>query len=125
MILDCCHSAGVDRDVIPLTRHSPRHFQNPPSISSDYDHDIISTTYRRYTEAPGFRGQDLDSHVSLAACSSWQTAAEDTVVNPPRGYFTRALTEVLRASLISELTYKSVIQQVADRMKTMIARRQG
>ena len=54
-----------------------------------------------------------------------QSAGEDTDVNPPRGYFTRALTEVLRSSLISELTYKSVIRQVADKMKAKLVHHRG
>ena len=119
MILDCCHSAGADREGEFVNTQdllqgngSIRQYINPPPIPTDCDSEIISDLPRGMVKVPGFQGQDLESHVCLAACSASQKAKEDRKVFPPRGFFTKALTAVLRDSEISELTYLSFINKI-------------
>ena len=121
LILDCCHSAGADRQGNPSTFSGVtniRQYRDPPHIPSDCDSESVSSLPRGQMKVPGFQGQDLESHICLAACSSSQLAGEDRTHKPPRGYFTLALTAVFRESEISELTYMSAISKVSAKIKS-------
>ena len=114
LILDSCHSAGADRDP---SETDVRQLLKSPPIPVDCDRDIVSKHDRGFDIAPGFQGQDLGSHVCIAACSTSQKAKEDRYVDPPRGIFTRAVTEIFRQTELSELTYTSLIPRVYERIK--------
>ena len=115
MILDSCHSGGASRDFELLNSevYRIREFLELPSIPLDCDSDIVRSETRGASQTAGFQGQDLDSHIAIAACSSNQSAAEDSSSVPIRGVFTRAFTAVLREKNISEMTYKSLISHIS------------
>ncbi|PBL03171.1 hypothetical protein ARMGADRAFT_6380 [Armillaria gallica] len=109
LILDCCHSAGINRggDDVPNTRS--RQLFKPPKISPDCD-----STIRSFVPASqvvpitsGFSGTPWDSHILLAACSRLQTAKEVD----GKGLFTHALLKVMRErhAARGELTYQSLM----------------
>ncbi|KAK0194156.1 caspase domain-containing protein [Armillaria mellea] len=109
LILDCCHSAGINRggDDVPNARS--RQLFRPPKISPDCD-STIRTSVPASQVVPvtsGFSGTPWDSHILLAACSRLQTAKEVD----GKGLFTHALLKVIRDrhAARGELTYQSLM----------------
>ncbi|SJL10034.1 uncharacterized protein ARMOST_13416 [Armillaria ostoyae] len=112
LILDCCHSAGINRggdsNDAPNTRS--RQLLQPPKVSPDCDSTIWSLAPKTQAVA-GFAGTPRDSHVLLAACSRSQTAKEVD----GKGLFTRALLKVMRERSMAkgELTYTSLMRSLS------------
>ncbi|KAK0223599.1 caspase domain-containing protein [Armillaria fumosa] len=109
LILDCCHSAGINRGGGDAPNTRSRQLFKPPPISPDCD-----STIRRFVPASqvvpvtsGFSGTPWDSHILLAACSRLQTAKEVD----GKGLFTHALLKVMRGrhAAQGELTYQSLM----------------
>ncbi|KAK0236293.1 caspase domain-containing protein [Armillaria nabsnona] len=109
LILDCCHSAGINRggESNDAPNMRSRQVLQPPKVSPDCDSAIWSLAPTTQAVA-GFAGTPRDSHVLLAACSRSQTAKEVD----GKGLFTRALLKVMRESSMTrgELTYTSLMR---------------
>ncbi len=109
LILDCCHSAGINRGGGDAPNTRSRQLFKPPKISPDCDSTIRSfvPTSQVVPVASGFSGTPWDSHILLAACSRLQTAKEVD----GKGLFTQALLKVMRERNVArgELTYKSLM----------------
>jgi len=121
LILDSCHSGGANRDDEDCNSkgYYSRQYLNPPPIPQDCDSDIVISEARAAKQAPGFQGQDLDSHVAIAACSSLQSAFENRDSGRSRGIFTQALTTVLREKgATSEMTYISLISHISAKIQS-------
>ncbi|KAK0219794.1 caspase domain-containing protein [Armillaria nabsnona] len=121
LILDCCHSAGMNRGVgiggpDPTSQHrSRRLFHDQIKVSAKCDSDIYSRPIDRYRPCDGdeiqvtcFSGSLWDSHVLLAACSRHQYAWEVH----EEGLFTTALLKVLEEDTAHELTYQSLMHRL-------------
>ncbi|KAK0498876.1 caspase domain-containing protein [Armillaria luteobubalina] len=109
LILDCCHSAGLNRSFDPAVRQRQILSSIPIEISLDCDSAIysrqeISASGEAITKS-GFSGSLWYSHVLLAACSRREFALEEY----QEGVFTRALLNVLNNNDLKKLTYRSLI----------------
>ncbi|KAK0194511.1 caspase domain-containing protein [Armillaria mellea] len=107
LILDCCHSAGLNRGVNPDVRPRQIFTSIPIEISPDCDSAIYSREIRQSssgeaTNKSGFSGSLWYSHVLLAACSRREISIEEY----QEGVFTRALLKALYDNNIKELTLK-------------------
>ncbi|KAK0500061.1 caspase domain-containing protein [Armillaria luteobubalina] len=109
LILDCCHSAGINRGGGDASNTRSRQLFKPPPISPDCDSNIWSIVPASQVVAvtSGFSGTPWDSHILLAACSRLQTAKEVD----GKGLFTHALLKVMRErhAAQGELTYQSLM----------------
>ena len=120
LFLDSCHSGGANRDGghFGSKGYRNRQYLNPPLIPQNCDSDIVKSGARGADQAFGFQGQDLDSHIAIAACSSEQSAFEVPGSTPPCGVFTRALTTVLREKSTSQMSYISLISHISAKIKS-------
>ncbi|PBK84033.1 hypothetical protein ARMGADRAFT_1088731 [Armillaria gallica] len=118
LILDCCHSAGLNRGAKADPSEQARGLDELLTISAECDSNIISPDcWRSMREGYSSAGSEVhegfctswDSHVLLAACSRGQSAMEKN----NEGCFTSALLKVMKKVPIADLTYKSLI----DRLK--------
>ncbi|KAK0484997.1 caspase domain-containing protein [Armillaria novae-zelandiae] len=109
LILDCCHSAGINRGGGDAPNTRSRQLFKPPSMSPDCDSTIWSSVPAPQVlpVTSGFSGTPWDSHILLAACSRLQTAKEID----GKGLFTHALLKVMRErhAARGELTYQSLM----------------
>ncbi|KJA15521.1 hypothetical protein HYPSUDRAFT_48284 [Hypholoma sublateritium FD-334 SS-4] len=117
-IFDCCHSGGLSRDLDPMSdRPKSRHMPNPPPLLEGTDMDILGRSNSLTFNVPG----DISAYVHIAAVSRTKRAEEGTNLEEKLsgGYFTTFLLEVLKSSptAIEELSYKTLINQVYERMK--------
>ena len=110
MILDCSFSREIDEEV-----PGERRITNSPVLRPSLDEHLASQLPGGLVKIPGFLGQDLHSHVCLAACSSSNTKRAHEIDG--RGVFTRALMAVLRGSVPNKrhLTYVELVQEVRER----------
>ncbi|PBK81397.1 hypothetical protein ARMGADRAFT_1068548 [Armillaria gallica] len=120
LILDCCHSAGLNRDFNPAVRHRQIPSSGPIEISPDcdlaiYSREICKSHSGEAIPKSGFSGSLWYSHVLLAACSRRESAIEEY----QEGVFTRALLKVLEENNIKELTYQSLMQHVVGALKDL------
>ncbi|PBK63211.1 hypothetical protein ARMSODRAFT_1007875 [Armillaria solidipes] len=117
LILDCCHSAGLNRSSNSALQ--PRRISSSLiKISPDCDSAIYSREIRKSRSAEaitksGFSGSLWYSHVLLAACGRRESAMEEY----KEGVFTRALLNVLEENNLKELTYQSLMQYVVSMLK--------
>ncbi|KAK0451477.1 caspase domain-containing protein [Armillaria borealis] len=109
IILDCCHSAGINRSLPSRTK---RQLLDTQVISARCDSDIYTRrsndSYHKSSgekDNSGFSGALWDSHILLAACGRNQYAWEEN----ERGLFTDALLEGMEKTPISQLTYRSLM----------------
>ncbi|TDL22051.1 hypothetical protein BD410DRAFT_840169 [Rickenella mellea] len=107
LIMDCCHSASATRDP-NCTGLVPRQILNPPAIIVKDWH--VSSQSRGAAVAPGFGGQNQESHVLLAACGREELAWENPKTQ--RGLFTTALLEALSESDLCDLTYNTLFRKI-------------
>lgn len=104
MILDCAFSGDYNTDKCFVDRADC----DNSALVVELDEELTSQIPYGLFKIPGFMGQDLSSHICLAACSSLQPAREIH----GRGVFTTALTGVLRGSIGSHLTYSQLIYEI-------------
>ncbi|SJL12686.1 uncharacterized protein ARMOST_16117 [Armillaria ostoyae] len=112
-ILDCCHSSGVTRSLIPL--NGVRSVDLLPDTSI---RDMFDAPHIRLRDSPGYRSvyeadwrPDMDSHVVLAGCREYESAKEQKGPNGYNGVFTQALIDTLRhGNLSEEATYLDLVQ---------------
>ncbi len=117
LILDCCHSGGVCRDVPePGARTSPRMVQATLE-------DMLVVGKKNLQHYPGYRSilakdwlPDMNSHVVLAACRDYEYAKAkavkraDGTVAGYIGIFTDSLVRVLRSGHCKkETTYAELV----------------
>lgn len=114
LILDCCHSAGIDRGVIvgPGAGAKAREIGDGEiTISARCDFSIYSGRTSRSrkssqsTTNTNFSGSLWDSHILLAACGRNQKAWE----KQKKGLFTHALLQAVRETPRTYLTYRSLM----------------
>ncbi|KAK0220089.1 caspase domain-containing protein [Armillaria fumosa] len=114
LILDCCHSAGIDRGAIvgPGAGAKAREIGNEEiTISAGCDFSLYSgrTSGSRKsspaTNTTNFSGSLWDSHILLAACGRNQKAWE----KQKKGLFTHALLQAVRGTPGAYLTYRSLM----------------
>ncbi|KAK0452256.1 caspase domain-containing protein [Armillaria borealis] len=114
LILDCCHSAGIDRGAIvrPGPDAKAREIGDEEiTISAQCDSSIYSgrtSGFRKSsqsTNTTNFSGSLWDSHILLAACGRNQKAWE----TQKKGIFTRALLQAVRETPGAYLTYRSLM----------------
>jgi len=115
LILDCCCSGGLNRNVFDgsdARNHLvPRRISNLPPIDPDIDSKIISHDSRSGGISQGFSGKFYGSHVLLAACGRDEVAYED-----PRkggGLFTYSLLKTLSSSGVHDLTYTALMHSLS------------
>ncbi len=107
LILDCCHSAGMNRAF--STDWTARYISKPPPISGAVDRHLCSTASRGLKISKDLQAMaSSESHILLAACSSKQYARESKCA----GHFTTALLEVLMKHPVHTLTYMSLINRL-------------
>ncbi len=112
VILDCCHSAGVSREVPPPGARTCRTTEGATL------RDMLYAGEKLLRDIPGYRSilakewsPDEDSHVILAACKSYQFAKERWMDGEGGsrmcvGIFTHSLVRFLRSSYCcAETTY--------------------
>ncbi|KAK0442694.1 caspase domain-containing protein [Desarmillaria tabescens] len=113
LILDCCHSAGLNRDPNGRTRGLDKLL----TVSAKCDSDIVSLESQRSmrdtfsdvsSEAHEGFCTSWDSHVLLAACSRSQSAMEKN----NEGIFTSALLKAMKKVPVVGLTYKSLMDHL-------------
>lgn len=111
VIFDCCHSASGSREEFEGARFIEKERLCP--LSENMDCDIIDpvSSSRELDVRAGFAGQAMNSHVLVAACSHTEKAYEWGLGAEKRGYFTRALLELLRRVSIDNLTYKGLMHR--------------
>ncbi|PBL03185.1 hypothetical protein ARMGADRAFT_978124 [Armillaria gallica] len=109
LILDCCHSAGINRGGDDALNMRSRRLLEPPEISPDCDSTILSLAPKSQVATSRISGTPWDSHILLAACSRVETAKE---VDGKGGLFTHALLNVMRERRVArgELTYASLMR---------------
>ena len=121
LILDCCHSAGINRHEGPegISRCIP----NPPALTAEANplHDRVMPG-RLADQASGLRGTRAlqipsrfgrtndHSHVLLAACGKGQSAYE--LKDGSHGIFTSALLKVFERETLEEETYESLVERL-------------
>ncbi|PBK67529.1 hypothetical protein ARMSODRAFT_313442 [Armillaria solidipes] len=115
LILDCCHSAGMDRGAIvrlgPDAKAREIGGDEEITISAQCDFYIYSgrTSGSRKssqsTNTTNFSGSLWDSHILLAACGRKQKAWE----TQKKGIFTRALLQAVKETPGAYLTYRSLM----------------
>ncbi|KAF9003838.1 hypothetical protein BDZ89DRAFT_1169378 [Hymenopellis radicata] len=113
LILDCCHSGGLNRVARQDKNWTARFIEDPPPISGSFDVDLFSSFpsgsgpgSRSLEISTEFKGMANESHILLAACSSHEYAYEGAF--GLAGNFTTALLKVLRAHSVQKLTYRSL-----------------
>ncbi|KAF8884096.1 hypothetical protein CPB85DRAFT_391679 [Mucidula mucida] len=106
LILDCCHSGGMNRAA--AQGWVARSIDNPPPLSDSFDLDIDYSQNRGAHVAQGFSGTGRDSHIILAACSRNQFAYE----KQGHGLFTTAVLGALSQPASEQLTYASLIHRL-------------
>lgn len=119
LILDCCHTAGINRGVVvddPAIWSCTLNSQ-PLSLTCDkniYSHGSQARSFRK--DEPGF-SYFYGSHILLAACKCNETAWE----KDKKGIFTSTLLSCLRSFTSRDLwpTYNSLMQhlQMPEYMK--------
>jgi hypothetical protein len=113
VILDSCYSGSSTRDFQPQTPEDEGDARCL-SLSDGYqlplDEDLISDGGRMIGDADGCENSGLASHILLAAASCYEQARE----KQGRGVFTQALLTLLRNTPLATLTYKDIIQRLAD-----------
>ncbi len=117
LILDCCHSGGVCRDLPELgARTSPR-------MARATLEDMLLVGEKNLKHYPGYRSilakdwlPDMSSHVVLAACRDYEYAKAkavkraDGTVTGYIGVFTDSLVRVLRSGYWKkETTYAELV----------------
>ncbi|KAK0192632.1 caspase domain-containing protein [Armillaria mellea] len=121
LILDCCHSAGIDRGarVGPGADAKAREIGDEEiTISAQCDSSIYSrpTSGSRKssqsTSTTNFSGSFWDSHILLAACGRNQKAWE----TQKKGIFTHSLLQAVRETPEAYLTYRSLMLRFGDKM---------
>ena len=117
LILDCCHSAGMNR-AKESEKHLIRQIFNPPQIKNNTDKELWSHGARGGNIADGFCGKFHTSHVLLAACGRDQFAIEHPELK--RGIFTWSLMQVLTKNDINTLTYTSLIHKMRMPLKRWV-----
>ncbi len=111
VILDCCHSGGMTRQIQSGIRSV--HPFSRASLKSMLD--AAEETMKSF---PGYRSilaedwcPDMTSHVVLAACEKDEFAREDQGEDGFNGFFTQALLSTLRSNeLTEESTYIDLIR---------------
>lgn len=112
VILDCCHSAGVSRDVPPLGARTCRGTKRATLL------DMLHTGAQILRDFPGCSSilakdwfPDEESHVVLAACKEYQFAMERRVNGVEVGIFTHSLLRLLRSGFCTaETTYNDLLR---------------
>ncbi|PBL01668.1 hypothetical protein ARMGADRAFT_1158373 [Armillaria gallica] len=110
-IADCCHSGGMSRGQQRGIRNTP------PSHYTSLE-DMLRTADERWKGLRGYQSvlskdwrPDMDSHVILAACQSYQEAKEVQGNNEFGGVFSKELLRVLRSPKCrKETTYDGLIR---------------
>ncbi|SJL17885.1 uncharacterized protein ARMOST_21452 [Armillaria ostoyae] len=116
VILDCCHSSGVSRDVPP-----PGSCTSPGTRQATL-RDMLLTGEKNLMKFPGCPSiltkdwhPNMDSHVALTACKAYQFAKEKWVdgVGGSRvcvGVFTHSLVRLLRSGYYkAETKYEDLL----------------
>ncbi|KAK0460446.1 peptidase C14, caspase domain-containing protein [Desarmillaria tabescens] len=117
LIMDCCHSAGVTRVVIPgVRRADPMPGASIKAMFDAADEDL--------GELPGYKSvsmedwrENMDTHVVLAACKEAQfaTEAQHKGKSGYNGVFTQALLRVFRNGHLEDgSTYVDVIRHLNE-----------
>ncbi|KAK0475380.1 caspase domain-containing protein [Armillaria novae-zelandiae] len=117
VILDCCHSASVSREVPPQGARTCR------ATERSTLRDMLHVGDKLLRDRPGYRSilkrdwsPDEESHVVLAACEAYQFAKERWINEEDGsrvcvGVFTHSLLRLLRSGLCSaETTYADLRQ---------------
>ncbi|SJL17883.1 uncharacterized protein ARMOST_21450 [Armillaria ostoyae] len=116
VILDCCHSSGVSRDVPPPGSRTS------PGTRQATLRDMLLTRENNLMKFPGCPSiltkdwhPNMDSHVALVACKAYQFAKETWVdgVDGSRvcvGVFTHSLVRLLRSGYYkAETKYEDLL----------------
>ncbi|KAJ6455373.1 caspase domain-containing protein [Mycena sanguinolenta] len=104
VVLDCCHSGGMDRDVDETVRG----VRSDSRIPADLDRHI----WQGKGDALPYREKALSSCVLLAACGSDETAKEfEKLDGTHGGRFTSQLIPLLRQAPLECITPMELISQ--------------
>jgi hypothetical protein len=113
VILDCCHSGSMTRDIqgksgISDTRRT-RSINIKKTLPTNADQDILKRRKSRSTIVPsGFQYNGVASHVLLAACAANERAIEEG----GRGAFTRVFLDTIQEVGYQNLTYEGIITRL-------------
>ncbi len=110
VILDCCHSGSMTRQIESGIRTIPFSRASLESMLAAAEETMKSFPEYRSILAKDWR-PDMTSHVVLAACKENQFAIEVRGEGGLNGAFTQALLRTLRLNdLMEELTYVDLIR---------------
>ena len=101
MLLDCCHSASLDRG--DKESGNIRQMSNPSPLEVD-----VLDLSRDCGFVPGSAGLDSESHVLLAACGKGEKAME----RDGHGLFTTAILRSLSKFPIQTFSYRSLLDSL-------------
>ncbi|KAF7356225.1 hypothetical protein MVEN_00953900 [Mycena venus] len=106
VILDCCHSGGMDRDVGKA--------RTAASDSSSIPLDLDSRLWKDEKDTIPYLMWSKSStpYVVLAACRADETARELKYQDGHRGRFTITLISLLRSGPIDSITYTELMSQI-------------
>lgn len=114
MIFDRCHAASGTRadeyDPTLLVRSIELEEPLPPELDRDVWRTDSDLAPRGTAIAAGYGYTGLRSHVLLAACGSAEFAREQQ----GRGWFTKALLDVLYTVGADKLTYTDLMKRLPD-----------
>ncbi|RXW16987.1 hypothetical protein EST38_g8865 [Candolleomyces aberdarensis] len=121
LIMDCCHSAGMNRHKGP--GKISRCISNPPPLTAEANSLVdlampgrfadpadASEANRALRVASGFGNKFDHSHVLLAACGRDQSAYETHDLS--HGIFTAALLKFFKRDKLEEVTYNSLMRNL-------------
>lgn len=115
VIFDKCHAASATRadkndPTLLIRRLVIDEGENP--LPQNLDEDVWGSSKRiaPRAAAPARKGQALGSHILLAACGADEYAKEQKC----RGWFTKALLEVLYRVGAEKLTYSDLMKRLPD-----------
>lgn len=139
LIIDCCHSGDINRDVSTF----PRYLQPPISVqnaileaqkeywhygqenplSNNPEELKLSKEHAKHWFQKIFLGNRFDyvstqeNNILLAACSEKETALEKSFNGQPGGVFTHHLIQALRKH-DGLMTYNDLMQTLGQRMRS-------
>lgn len=114
--LDSCYSGGAWRDK----RHfrSPEDWIHPPNLPTDEAAALEATSMSsdRDTELEVSWGMNPEGFILMAACQSYQHAAEEAVDGKTYGVYTYEVLKYLNQIWPRVVTYRTLRDQVATQM---------
>lgn len=106
-VIDCCHSGGIGIRDFDLQPNLKIRYLAPPSSPQTLSRSIIQVRSFRDTLSP----ENIDNHISWAACRNDQTAADAFINGTFNGAFSHSFCKTLNNSGYT-LSRSSLLEQI-------------